>query len=221
MEEAYCYSPDSIADAVSYINDMYETASYMDVEEYYSTILSYMMLGDLYDKPFFLKLSEKKGRESELSEITKFYRKLERNTLLYYLPARYNEVHEDAMERVATLKQSVAKLRGINLNLEARVQIDQPDFLTGKSGVPEYIKTLISKKLEFLKNDIGWKADVTWMYSHLDFGDDYTYNNSEKVVITLRAIDEETLDIASSVLNKISAEELAQFKKEYESEVII
>lgn len=236
IEEAYCYSPDSISSAVSYIKDMYETADEAEAEEWYSAILSYMMLGDLYDKSFFLEITGRHDR-GKYTEITSFYNKTGRNDLLYFLPARYNaeeeaivlssvlhimhtqfpNVHEEAMESVAALKQCVAKLHGINLNLETRVQIDQPDFLTGKSGVPEYIKILIAKKLEFLKSDISWEAGVTWVYSHLDCGDDYTYNNSEKVVITLRAIDEETLKVASSVLKKISTEELAEFKKECES----
>lgn len=198
----------------------------------YAAAIAYMNFGELYDKDLILEgirneennglfvdgdkfclspLFIDKQMVKDLPE--KYDPKTEATVLSSALHLVHNmnpEIRGEANESAAYIKKQLAKEKGIDLDLQKDVYLPlaSGDSITGKDAFPEYLESLVEEKLAPWRDDLSVEYMVTWANSHLDNGEDYDYSISEHPYVEISSINDETLTLAESALDKITQEEV-------------
>lgn len=66
--------------------------------------------------------------------------------------------------------------------------------LTGKSAVSDEVKDVILAEFCSVKDDLNVDIRPTWLYSHLDCGEDYAYDRPEMIQVEVTSYAAETLE---------------------------
>ncbi len=212
-----------------------------DLTETYAAITAYLDLGELYNKSIILAGAQKAHdrRSTDYHQPTfygidpqaiatlpeKYTPKTESiplSSILHLIHQANPTIREEAIEAESKLKAKLAQEAGIDLNLIREVYLPQPDkvTLTGKDGVPAYLRALVEEKLKSIRDDLKVDYRVTWDNSHLDNGVDYDYSIPETPYVQIFATNEESANLAEKALNTITQEEANQKQREFENQGI-
>lgn len=117
------------------------------------------------------------------------------------------------------MQKTLAQEKGIDIeNNERQVDFYCPEHLTGKDGSPKYISQLIDEKLDGIREDLHIEKNVTWMYSHLDYGWDYDYSNDEIPYVIIYSINPQSLEMAVQRLEGITDKEIDDRKEIWDNQ---
>lgn len=199
-----------------------------DVAASYATTAAYTDFGDLYDKELIINFF-KQEREGWLRN--KRYDKriilpgdLIDDVLVLGLPERYNakeeaiplssalhllhslspEVRETALGYETEIKQAIAREKGVNLNLMCCMTLREGKYFGIGMDFPEDLKNTIEEKLKPIRNDLEVRYFVTWSETHVGDIAKPGYDETEYAKIEIRATNDETLEMATRLLEGIA-----------------
>lgn len=212
----------------------------------YATIASYMDYPDIYDRNLILEGLENSKRAAYSQQIKgKFYldgrygyvddivtdlfpdtytpdeEAIPLSSYLHLLHQLNPELRNESVRVEQELIEKLAEYKGIDLNLRSDnlyLPVPEGEFLTGKDAFPEYLQQMIEQKLASFRGDLGINYHVSWGYSHLDNGDDYTYNMCESPYIDITAKNPISLEKATKIIDSITPEEVQAAFDNYRQE---
>lgn len=230
FEEIQGHCPEQLRSVIQYLGD-----GPFDEEEAYAAVMAYMDLGKLYDKNTILTGIENERERWRHSDADLYIYGID-DTTIELLPEKFNprdeaiplssalhlmhqndpDLRDQAMGHVAELKKRLAKMAGIDLDLEREIGFPIPkgEFLTGKDAFPEYLQRLVEERVKKWRDDVSIEYGVTWLNSHLDNGEDYTYDIPEYPYVRLYGVNEESLGMAEDALSSITQEDVERAYRE-------
>ncbi len=122
------------------------------------------------------------------------------NSVMHIMHTKEPELRNEGIEAYTELLQGVFGREYVE-DLTGEVFFGGYDGLTGKDIVDDSITEAITGWLSPLKDDVVVRIYPTWMYSHLDCGDDYEYDRPESIRVEINATNKQARDMAVEILN--------------------
>lgn len=194
----------------------------------YATTAAYMDFGDLYDKNLILKYFEQqRSRRREDKRILLPADLIEEN-LVERLPEKYDakneavplssalhllhslspEVRSLALEYESEIKQAMAREKGIDLNLTRSIVLRVKENFGIGMDFPEDLREQVEEKLKSIRDGLTIRYSVTWSESHIPISEKPDYDSTERAVVEIMALDEETLNEAERLISNITEKEM-------------
>ena len=194
MEECYNYAPDSLVDFAIEAEDAAHDEYSVDIDEVYAAGLLFCSpewgreLKEKYIDCFSIYEFETLPVHPEKEDIEWM------NNVLHIL-------HEMRKGEYNLRKDAIAWLCEHSSGEETNVFIKYDKHITGKSAFPEELKTAI-EKIADKYDDISLSYKVTWIYSHLDMGEDYAYDRDECPYITIHGMNSSSIELFIKEIKK-------------------